>query len=235
MYKAFLVEGIVNVSEALASGWSAEGVYATEAAVFALRQNGPPVAGALDRQPVFIIEDKELGRLSTQRQPHGVVAVFGEPSADGYDFAQHARLLYLDGVADPGNAGTLLRTAEWFGVEAVLAAPGSVEWYNPKVVAAARGSLFRLRLGVVAATDLREHLPEHVVLLSDLAGESYDSVVWPERGVLVLGSESHGPSAGVRAVASIVVTIPSRDSVPTESLNVAVAGGILLASWDSPA
>lgn len=230
MYKAFLVEGLVNVAEALASAVDIEAVYATPSGRDALRQNGGAVAGRLDALAVHEVGETELARLSTQQQPHGAVAVLPALDYANHDFGAHDRLLYLDGLADPGNAGTLLRTAEWFGVGAALAAEGTVEWTNPKVVAAARGSLFRLPVGTVAAADLAARFPRHRVMVADLAGERYDRFAWPPRAILVLGSESHGPSAELKARAT-AISIPSHGAAPTESLNVAVAGGILLASW----
>ena len=223
-YSAFLAEGVVNVGEALGSGAQVREVYALPRALVSI---GPVDA----RVAVFEVGPAELARLSTQRSPHGAVAVVEQPQTPAAAIAAARRILHLDGVADPGNVGTLIRTAEWFGCGAVTAGEGTADWYNPKVVAAARGSLFRLPHRRLEDAELEGMLATHTLVSADLGGESSARFAWPEAGILAIGSESHGPSAALRRLSPKRVTLPPARSSRAESLNAAVAGGILLAAW----
>ena len=225
-YSAFLAEGLVNVGEALAAGALVREVYATGPALVSL---GPALAATAAR--VYEVGDAELARLSTQRNPHGAVAVVTARAYGPGDLARAARVLHLDGVADPGNVGTLVRTADWFGCGAVSAGPGTADWHNPKVVAAARGSLFRLPHVSLAAGGLAAAFAGRDVVVADLAGASAGAFAWPARGVLAIGSESHGPGPELRGLSPTPVTLPRAGTSGAESLNAAVAGGILLAAW----
>ena len=229
-YAAFVVEGLVNVGELLASSTEVELLAGTPEGLDALRQNAPRVS--------FPAETYELGpaalaRASAQVNPSGVLAVARVPDYGLPDVAAPPRLLYLDGVNDPGNAGTLVRTAEWFGLGGVCASPGSVDWYNPKTVAAARGSLFRVPHRQVDLAELAAARAGDRVVVADLGGGPARGYAWPARGILVVGSESHGPSETARAIVregrGDVVTI--RGAGRAESLNAGVAGGILMAMW----
>ena len=230
-YGAFVAEGIVNVGELLGSAAVVELLAGTPEGLDALRQNAPHVT--------FPAETHEVGpaameRLSTQVRPSGVLAVAETFGYGPESLANAARVLYLDGVNDPGNAGTLLRTAEWFGLDAVVASPGSVDFYNSKVVAAARGSLFRVPHGELALADLIAERREPNLLVADLDGVAPRDLDWPEEGVLLVGSESHGPSEAahslVRGGSGRRLTIPGGGKA-TESLNAAIAGAILMAAW----
>ena len=231
-YAAFAVEGVVNVGELLRAGADVELLIGTPEGLDALRQNAPHVS--------FPHETHEVGpagiqRVSAQVRPSGVVAVAKTFAHAPERLAAAPRVLYLDGVNDPGNAGTLLRTAEWFGLGAVVASPGSVDFYNAKVVAAARGSLFRMPHGELALEALMAGRATDDLLVADLDGVSHREVAWPRTGVLLIGSESHGPSLEARALVArgggaCAVTICGAGTA-TESLNAAVAGGILMSAW----
>ncbi len=175
-------------------------------------------------------------RLSQQRSPTGVLAVAKTFDYSLSDLADARRILYLDDINDPGNAGTLLRSAEWFGLDAVCATPSSVDWYNPKLVAAARGSLFRMPHLTLGLAALLSALPEHQLIVADLDGAAARTFEWPSQGVLLIGSESHGPGQDAEQAlerpksSAIRVTIEGSGRA-TESLNAGVAGSVLMAVW----
>lgn len=229
-YTAFLVEGRVNVSEVLSSGLEVQELYGFIDVLDSFRQN-LSFGESLKNVELYEVGPTELERLSTQRSPDGVVAVVKMPTYAWSAFTGAKRLLLLDGIADPGNAGTLIRTAEWFGIQGVLSLPGSVEWYNPKVVAAARGSLFRMPHLNIALEDLTLHFPNHDLVVADLEGDSYTAFAWAKQAILAIGSESHGPSEQFLQLSPKRITIPRAEGQVTESLNAGVAGGILLALW----
>ncbi len=141
---------------------------------------------------------------------------------------QPTLVVILDGVRDPGNAGTLLRTAEAAGADLVLLAPDSVDAFNPKVVRAGMGAHFRLPLRHCADwPDLLAGLPSDLALyVADAGGEvAYDQVDWTRPAGLILGSEAAGPGTEARQ-AGQTIAIPMAGE--TESLNAAVAGAIVL-------
>jgi TrmH family RNA methyltransferase len=147
------------------------------------------------------------------------------------DVPSRGDVLVLDAVADPGNVGTLIRTADWFGLTCVVLGPGCASISNPKVVRATMGSLFHL---VTVEVD---DLPTACRWLADqgvaLASAEVEGGTWHRwaprnRAAVIVGSEAHGVSPAVRALASHRVSIPRGGRA--ESLNVAAAGAILLSS-----
>jgi TrmH family RNA methyltransferase len=135
--------------------------------------------------------------------------------------------LILDGISDPGNLGTILRTAWATGVEAVFLMPGSVDAHNPKVVRAALGAHFRLPLIETNWEDLGQRLAHVESWLAEARqGLAYDQVDWRQPSALIIGSEAEGPSEAARRFTDRRVHIPMPG--PAESLNAAVAAGVLL-------
>lgn len=133
------------------------------------------------------------------------------------------KLLYLDHISDPGNMGTLLRTALALGYDAVIISKDSVSIYNEKVIAASKGAIFSLP---ILFDDLSNYL-DHQIIVSSLSDDSLDikSFKPNNRFVLVLGNESHGASKDIINKADVLIKIPMKD---IDSLNVAVAGAILM-------
>lgn len=174
------------------------------------------------------VAERALAELADTESPQGVLAMAEIPPVEGLPPDPH-RCLLLDGVQDPGNAGTLIRTAEALAVDSILVLPGTVDPWNPKVVRAAAGSTFRLPPCPAAWDEVREWSRRTRLELwaADPGGEPLGrpETVPPRLG-LVLGNEGGGLSSEARRAARRVVAIgmPGR----TESLNVAVAGAILL-------
>ena len=226
-----LVEGVRLIEEALASGAVVERVYFVpcEAGSRAERL----LASAADRgTPTWEVSDEELRSISETETPQGVVAVVETPQwTDNQLWTERTGdVVILDQVRDPGNVGTLLRTAEAAGARCVLATRGTVEFTNPKVVRSAMGSFFRLPTGYVASVeDALERRAAAGLPLVVAAGSGDDVArVLPQHGdvVLVLGGEAEGAEAEWLQRADAVVRIPQSGTV--ESLNVAAAGAILL-------
>jgi TrmH family RNA methyltransferase len=201
----------------------------------------PDVQALLDRLsvPVYVTDDDTMATLTDVATPQGLVAVVERrlvaPDALLDRLGPDATLLLLDGVQDPGNVGTLLRTAAWFGADAVGAGPGTAGLYGPKVMRAAAGGHWALSLTRTDAPGpLLDRLRRRGWRLygADLQGVHADA--WaPERpSVLVLGSEAHGLSPAVLDRLDTPVSLPGAPHRPAaESLNVAVAGGILVYEW----
>jgi TrmH family RNA methyltransferase len=225
-----LVEGWKAVDELLSSSWRVETVVVD-------LQRIPSGSGELfERCRERSIELRsgtaaDLRAISDVREDQGIVAVAGRPRKKMSDLPTKGDLLLLDGVADPGNVGTLIRTADWFGISGLILGPGCATVENPKVLRATMGSLFHVTTVEVPdlASACKTIAAQGVTLISaDVEGGRWTEWVVPGRMGLILGSEAHGISPEVRAVVSHHVTIPRTGRA--ESLNVAAAGAILLAS-----
>lgn len=176
------------------------------------------------------VSDVELDTLADTEAAQGVVVAAETPRASLAELrpGRTDALLLLDAIQDPGNAGTLIRTADALGCAAVLALPGTVDLWNPKVVRAAAGSLFRLPVIETDVASLAEWTKRHgaTVVAGDARGTPLDDVRVAGPLVVAVGNEGAGLSDGVEALAATLVAIPIRGAA--ESLNVAVAAGILL-------
>lgn len=211
----FLVEGVKLVNEALHSKAKLEMiVYACEddELPFALPPNS------------WRVSAKDLGRMSALKSPNRVLAVchkdWSSPkSSDSW-------ILALDQISDPGNLGTIIRICDWMGVDQIVCATDSVDVFNPKVVQASMGSIFRVNVSYQPLEEFLENSGVDTILEADMDGESVNEFQFPEKGILVMGSESHGLRPEISAKCTGKVTIPQFGG--GESLNVAVSTGILL-------
>jgi len=213
----FLVQGPKLVLELLSSGWEAEAVYATAAA-----------AERLGLRDAVVLPPHELDRLGTLESGNEVVAVVPVPAPVPLAPPAPGELvLALDGVADPGNLGTVLRVADWFGVRRVLCSPGTVEAWNPKCVQASMGAIFRVGVhhAALPAALARLRAEGAALYLATLEGRSVFEAALARPAVLVLGSESHGLSPEVRALGGEALAVPRLGGA--ESLNVAMAAAAL--------
>lgn len=218
----FLAEGLNVVEEAVRSGHATELLLGEEA------ERLPRVTELVARGiPAHRLGRKDVEQLAETRTPSGVFALVRDPCRPlaGARLPAEALVLVAAGVSDPGNLGTLIRTAAGLGAAAVVVTAGTVEPANGKVVRATAGALFRIPVLLGEAAGLKEAgFPLYV---ADAGGEPVSS--WrarPARLALAVGNEPRGIDAGVRALAAGTVGIPLDAGV--ESLNVAVAAGILL-------
>lgn len=201
----------------------------------------PDVQALLDRVdvPVYSTDSATMDQLTDVATPQGLVAVVErrllDPDRVTERLGTTGTVLLLDGIQDSGNVGTLLRTAAWFGADAVVAGPGTAGLYGPKVMRAAAGGHWALSLARIDAVDrLLDLLRRRGFGLygADLHGIPADTWTPEPPAVLALGSEAHGLSATVLDRIDTAVALPGAPERPAaESLNVAVAGGILLYEW----
>lgn len=219
----FLVEGRKSVEMLLASDFRVEELFATEEAYERNRR-------MLGSVPVTLVTVAEMERISTLATPPELMAVARQASQT-LTVPDNEPVLVLDRIADPGNMGTIIRTAEWFGINDIVCSPDCVEIWNPKVIQATMGSIFRAN---IVEADLTQFLPEQrrqgrAVYGALLEGENLFEIKDCKDGVIVIGSESHGIRAEVLPCITHPVTIPRAAGSATESLNAAVAAGILMA------
>lgn len=219
----FVVEGRKMTEELLHSDFEVDSLYATQAFLDA---NGNAFAQA------ETVSEVQMAQMSALDTPPGILAVVRIPNER--PLSGKARLiLALDGIANPGNMGTIIRTAEWFGLRDIVCSPDCVELWNPKVIQATMGSAFRMN---VTYAPLPDFLTEQkrlgkAVYGALLEGENLFEMGGKAEGILVIGSESHGIRAEVLPCITHPVTIPRASGSVTESLNAAVAAGILMAEF----
>lgn len=229
--RRFLLEGERLVEDALAAGAALE-----HAVVDSGREERfAYLLGELEKAgvPVLLASGRLLEKITDTRQPQGIAAVAALP---GLDAAAALRAMPLGrpgtvlfGVADPGNLGTMIRTADWFGSRGLLCSDGSADPFNPKTVRSSMGSLFRVSVGRFAGIDELRELAAGAgrELVATTAEGGVPLHEWPRGGneLLVFGSEAHGLPP------ELLDAIPRRVRIPgggAESLNLAVAHGVLL-------
>lgn len=179
---------------------------------------------ALDDR-VFPVTPQILKHVSDTQQPQGVVAVMHLPMPQIPH--QPSRALVLDRIGDPGNLGTMLRTAAAASVDVVLLSPECADPYNPKVLRSGMGAHFRLPIVEAPWHEITTYTESLAVYIAAAHGtQRYDQVDWRERFALIIGSEAHGVSQRAQELAQASVSIPMAGQ--TESLNAAVAAGVLL-------
>lgn len=176
-----------------------------------------------------VIDEKELAAISALQTPNEVLAVCSQPEYGISSIDKKATLfLYLDGISDPGNLGTIMRMAEWFGLKQIFCSENCAEVYNPKVVQSTMGSLARIKTHYLPLEKLRSLAGVKATLGATLNGENIYELALPEKYILVIGSESHGISPENLEQLSKRITIPKAAGVATESLNAATATSIIL-------
>lgn len=209
--RLFLMEGIKNFDMALKYG-KVKQVFTTIGL--------PKIKQDVE---AYRVNDEVLRKLANSDNPEGIVFVCKqlEPRKDKKDYH---KIVYLDQINDPGNLGTILRTAVAFNYDAVILSKSSVDLYNEKVVAASKGSIFMID---AFYDDINNYVDKYQIIASALDDAvSLETVKKPKDFILVLGNESHGVSDEVLKLADTVVKIDMNDDI--DSLNVAVAGGILM-------
>ena len=211
----FIVEGKKSINEFLQAGYTPQLLIATEA-----------FTASVPQHLITPVSKDELRKVSALQNPDEGLAVFEQPKHKG--ILQEGVIVALDNVQDPGNLGTIIRLCDWFGVETLLCNTQTVDCYNPKVVQASMGSLTRVAVHYLdlAAFLTTTALPVYTM---DLEGENLYTATFPKDCILILGNEANGISSEVRALSNEVITIPRFSKHQrTESLNVAMAGAIIL-------
>ena len=225
----FLAEGVRVVEDLVASGID------LEFAVVATHLGDNPRGAALHRAlaaatPIRVSDERALGQVTETETPQGVLAVARIPqfALNELRIRADSVILVLDAVQDPGNLGTLIRSADAFGVAAVIGLPGTADFWSPKVIRSAAGAAFRRPLLNVAEEEAWQWLAQHDVAIcgADMNGVPADELRLERAAALVVGNEGAGLQAGTRAHLTHLVSIPMRGD--TESLNVAVAASIVL-------
>lgn len=222
MYGKFLVEGLKSVEELSMSYLNLNRL------IYSPKWYDHPILQKFPADLCFQAEESQLEAISSQSSPDGLIAEVNIPTDPAAVLPGKGEwIVVLDQISDPGNLGSILRSAEWFGVRQLWLLPGCADRYNPKTVAASMGSLFRQASLQVTADFIMDCSRQIKVYSAVLEGENVFNSDLSEGGILLIGSESHGISDALRNDKFKAVRIPGGKN--TESLNVGVAAGILLA------
>ncbi len=228
--RKFVAEGVRTVESLLISPLTVTGILAAQSLGGDDRGLAILARARQNDIPVLQVSDGDFASAASTDTPQGVLAIGDMPDTTLAAPDQWARYLVLDGVQDPGNVGTVIRTAAAFGVTASICLPGTVDVWNAKVVRSAMGTLFSHSVVSLSVLALQAFLRDHKVdcWAADTEGDPLGALVLvqPERLALVVSNEGAGLSPDVAGLATKRVSISMAAGV--ESLNVAVATGILL-------
>ncbi|MDA1081572.1 MAG: RNA methyltransferase [Gemmatimonadetes bacterium] len=226
----FVAEGVRAVEELVRSGVPMHGVLTTDD--LRTTERGAALVGAIQARSVDCtsVSDKDFRSAAGTDSPQGILAIAEVPvhAIDEIEPAVLARALVLDSIQDPGNVGTLIRTAAALGIRSVIALPGTVDPWNAKVVRSGAGGHFHVIVTKTEPQDLFAALRAADVALwgADASGTPVGALTAPPRLALAVGNEGAGLTPAVRGAAVQLVSLPMAAGV--ESFNVAVAAGILL-------
>ena len=211
----FVVEGIKGIEEFLNSNLNLHSLYA--------------LPGYFETEESRVeINERELKKISFLKTPQKALAIFHMPNSP--EVTSSGLTLILDDVRDPGNLGTIIRYCDWYGIKELICSNQTVDCYNPKVIQATMGSLTRIK---ITYTDLQSYMKDQKrpVFGAFMDGISVYKQVLPKDAILILGNEANGISAEVEALVNNRIAIPGFGASQTESLNVAIAGAILVSEF----
>ena len=223
--RKIMVEGEKCIRELCKSSWDVERIYFTPTWEDSEFWNSPEISGEIERCETGA---KDMEIMSALKTPPGLLAVAHFPEAIDLPSTPAGTVLYLDELKDPGNVGTLIRVADWFGLAGVVLSPGSADPLGPKALQSSMGSTFHVPTLVQSLEDLPSAYKTHVVGL-DAGGSDLFSGSIAQPSLLVVGSESHGLSKNVVEACHAIASIPGAGRA--ESLNASVAGAVAVASF----
>lgn len=232
--KMFLVEGNKLVDELLASDFKTENILVTEAWL----EKFPEMASRLPHYD--IISQKQMEQISSMVTPPGILATAHTPYYNiSPTDAENEFIIALDGINDPGNLGTIIRTADWFGINKIVCSQDCADAWQAKTIQSTMGSIFRIE---IMESDLNEFLTEtnNTDVTSRVTTPIYGALMEGENiftkkiekknGIIIIGSESHGIRQDILPLITSPIHIPRGKDSKTESLNASVAAAIIMAT-----
>lgn len=220
-YKLFLVEGSKNVLELLSTNYCIRTLIMTP--VFSEKHQ--EILNVSKIKEVIFTDEKHLSSISSFKNNNAAVAMVEIPEALPFQIREDDYVLVLDDVRDPGNFGTIIRIADWYGIHQIICSPETTDLYNPKVISASMGSFLRVNVRYMALDSFfkRNHKPVYGAYAD--AGTNVHTIKFSKSGVLLMGSESHGIHPRYSPFVDHKVNIPAYGQA--ESLNVSIATSII--------
>lgn len=224
--RKFIVEGKRLLEEALNSKFEPELVVVTQSY---FDENEAEVGRISQQAKTEIVKEVDFKRLSDTKSPQGILGVFSKGQINFVFEPKTNFVLAFENISDPGNLGTIIRNADWFGVSEILLSEDCADLFNPKVLRASMGSIFHVKFS--DKTDFYVELQNiqksgYEILVADMNGENIYQHKLQKKTTLVLSNEAHGPSEKLLSMSDSKITIPKKGTA--ESLNVASASAVLL-------
>ena len=224
----FVAEGSINVLDFISSKLRAINVFAT-----------PEWKNRYQKEirgiSITEVDTRELSKISILKTAPEVVAVFTYPKVQKIDWQKTSDLtLMLDDIRDPGNLGTIIRTADWFGIRQIICSEETVDAYNPKVVQASMGSLARVELHYERLDRIIKSKPSNIPVFGTVMnGKSIRKIERPKKAIVLIGSEAHGISGKLLKLVDEKISIPASAEEGAESLNASIATAIICYEFSS--
>lgn len=217
--RIFIVEGEKNILDFIREGWRFSELFYTDKLASKLNN-----FASFKSINAYLVKASRLSGVGSLKTNDAGVAIVKQKELAAFYWEEDLFYLVLDGINNPGNLGTLIRLADWFGINQVLLSTGSVDCFNPKVVNASKGSLARVEIHYA---QLKTLLAEYKgpVYGADSRGEDIHQLTNVKKGIILMGSESHGISTNLHPLVTKMVGIPGYGKA--ESLNVALAAAII--------
>ena len=221
IHQAFLVEGAKSVRELLASDFIVEKLYITEEFLHAN-------TGLLNKGFTYtVLPENELVKAGTYATNNAALAIARIKPPETFNLEKQPFTIALDTIRDPGNLGTIIRLADWYGIKHIVCSEACADFYNPKVIAATMGSFCRITASYVNLPQfLNQHKENTAIYGAALTGENIHHLTLQPAGILVMGNEASGITPEVAAQVNKLIKIPGYGGA--ESLNVATATAILV-------
>lgn len=221
IHQAFLVEGAKSVRELLASDYKVEKLYITEEFLHANTK-------LLTKGFTYtVLPETELVKAGTYTTNNAALAIARIKQPETFSLEKHPFTIALDNIRDPGNLGTIIRLADWYGIKHIICSESCADFYNPKVIAATMGSFCRMTASYVNLPNfLNQHKRNTAIYGAALTGENIHHLTLQPAGILVMGNEASGITPEVEVQVNKLVKIPGFGGA--ESLNVATATAIIV-------
>ena len=221
LYGQFFIEGIRLVKAAIDWSSSVKEIYCTKQ--FYHLKNSRSLFSDIDKNQIILLSEVQFKKICSTKSPSGIAAVCMIPKQNGVNLKED-KWLYLDRISDPGNLGTILRSASWFGLKHIALSSNSVDPYNSKTVRAGMGAHFGINL--YRDIDLHQFSKTHNIIAADKEGLDIGKYNFPKKSVFVFGNEAHGISDENKEAVQQSITIKGQGV--GESLNVAAAASIIM-------
>ena len=217
-HQRLVVEGVRSIESIINDGALIEKIVYTQE----FHSKNSDFISGFNNELLNEITENEMDQLSNSITPPGVLVVVGYPQYSMFDSNKNA--IFLDRISDPGNLGTMIRTASWFGINQIILSKGCIDPFNPKVLAAAMGGHFQLEF---LGEEKLDQLNDHLWIGASIDGKPFNQLnSLDQKWILVMGSEAHGIENLIRSKLNMLYSIPRIGK--GESLNVGVAMGIFL-------
>lgn len=227
--KTFLIETEKVLDEAIKSDWKVKEIYLTKDNLYILEKYKDTISNL--KVKIFELSDNQFKKISSEVSPSGIAALVEKKIFNIQSFLKPKDKLILafDRISDPGNLGTIIRTADWFGIKSVVLSKESVEITNPKVIRSSMGSIFHLN--IVEDVDLIDFLEltrglNYKAIGTTTSGKNIIKFSLPEKSILIFGNESKGISREILSKCDDIISIPA--SGKAESLNLSISTSIIL-------